>query len=440
MLLVAASLPIEFDLPARTFSWLLDDDETFRLIDPSFPRETACQPYTDEEYTERQQHVTSQMSGLTRGLLEMDTERYHHEPFTSPRVVFCHRTARDNLVLNGARRQALHASWPYFANSDVYGRIYLAQLIYVQRRKSYTKWVEINLINHSFCRDFDFNTIRRFETPLLPQLEPLWSPKGDSQLLVSLDQRVAFLQYTAYCGLKDFVLSVISTGDVTQDFVHSPGTSILIAAPMGPDSQSLAIELIERGVGLNRMVETVGVDQRHRNDGKHTMPVLLPSWVVTLASVFEKMALKNYHHKNPITDANPFVSIFRRLHENSVQVEQSVSMVLQLQMQFEVQDGINNDHVDGTVTISSADAVLWIKQQIEPKEGHPKGVSRELMELGGSVLVDLEELLSRSRGGGGSSGGREFSVAALKYDSQWTTYKVESDATLDYNSIAYRIF
>lgn len=56
MLLLAARMPDKFPPPAVAFSWIHDDGKT-GLLDPEFPTETKCQPYSQAEVARRLQQV-----------------------------------------------------------------------------------------------------------------------------------------------------------------------------------------------------------------------------------------------------------------------------------------------------------------------------------------------------------------------------------------------
>lgn len=162
MLLLAAAAPKDFPLHALAISWLPEDDES-GLLDPSFPYPTECQPYSDEEIYKRLQFVAERINGLTRGLLQPIRVR-PEAPEWWPEARFCHRTARDYLITNAKRYSALEESWPGFHQSDPYGRIYFADLVFTQA--SGNPIGNPNYLNKPFCRQFKPETIRRFEEPM----------------------------------------------------------------------------------------------------------------------------------------------------------------------------------------------------------------------------------------------------------------------------------
>lgn len=173
MLLIAASAPESFRLLAIAFSWLPEDDKS-GLLDPSFPPSTKCQPYPEQDVAERLRYVSDRVNGLTRGLLELVTV----EKWEPPEVKFCHRTARDYLIANAKRHAALEESWPHFHQSDPYGRMYLAELIYC--RASESSMIS-EYLNKPFCRSFSLKTIEKFEIPMRPLLSPkmMWDAASE---------------------------------------------------------------------------------------------------------------------------------------------------------------------------------------------------------------------------------------------------------------------
>ncbi|KAI7788153.1 Vegetative incompatibility HET-E-1 [Diaporthe eres] len=220
MLLLAVSATKDFPLFVLVFSWLPEDDES-GLLDPSFPSSTKCQIYSEQDVAERLQVVTERVTGLTRGLLEVFEEPraalgIRHP---SPKVRFCHRTARDYLIANTKRYAVLEESWPDFHQSDPYGRIYLAKLIYWSNFEPFNA---LEYLSMPFCRNFSLDTIRKFETPLKPLLYPMWISNAPGYDILS------FLHYAAYCGLDTFVLSEIANKFGIH--LRSPGMSILLTS------------------------------------------------------------------------------------------------------------------------------------------------------------------------------------------------------------------
>ncbi|KAL4949686.1 hypothetical protein BDW69DRAFT_173846 [Aspergillus filifer] len=107
-LLLAAHNPLPNGLNALSYSWMED------LDDPQFPAGVPACSYTVPEIEERLELVTTQISDLTRGMLEVKTRDwespavYHrlrlydkkwvYHPFFKYEIKFFHRTFRDYLL------------------------------------------------------------------------------------------------------------------------------------------------------------------------------------------------------------------------------------------------------------------------------------------------------------------------------------------------------
>lgn len=273
MLLLAAAAPKDFPLLAMAFSWLPEDDKS-ELLDPSFPPSTKCQPYPEQDVAERLKCVSERINGLTRGLLELVTVEAPERGFAPQEVRFCHRTARDYLVTNVKRYTVLKDSWPDFHQSDPYGRIYLAQLIYSRISESSTVSM---YLNKPFCRNFSLGTTRKFETPMQPLLSPRWLPSRSLCLHTNRQETVSFLQYAAYCGLNPFVLSEVDKNHGAYPRPH--GTSIFLAS-MYPGqgvyhgNYVLASELLQ---SYRNKADLVGVNVQVRDENQE-----MPVWVAAL--------------------------------------------------------------------------------------------------------------------------------------------------------------
>lgn len=275
MLLLAAAAPKDFPLLAMAFSWLPEDDKS-ELLDPSFPPSTKCQPYPEQDVAERLKCVSERINGLTRGLLELVTVEAPERGFTPQEVRFCHRTARDYLVTNVKRYTVLEDSWPNFHQSDPYGRIYLAELIYSRISESPTVSM---YLNKPFCRIFSLGTTRKFETPMQPLLSPRVRPSRSLCLETNREETVSFIQYAAYCGLSPFVLSEVDKNHGAYPRPH--GTSILLASMYpGPGrgvhhgNYGLALELLQ---SYKNKADVVGVNVQVRDQDQE-----MPVWVAAL--------------------------------------------------------------------------------------------------------------------------------------------------------------
>lgn len=326
MLLLAAAAPKDFPLFALVLSWLPEDDES-GLLDPSFPQSTKCQPYSEEDITERVQYVAERVNGLTRGLLELVTMESLEQKITQVR--FCHRTARDYLVNNPGRYAVLEESWPDFHKSDPYGRIYLAYLIY--SRISRARNVELDhYLNRTFCQSFSLDTISKFETPLQPLLTPMWSDSVSGFKDNSRHEPVSFLQYAAYCRLDPFVLSEV--GKITGVHLRTVGANVLIASMSSAlerkdGNYDLALGLLRSYVTKDNMVEYERVVANMQVD--HCFPkdqrTALPVWIIALILGLEKIT--SDFSQGCRKDVNhSLVKVCRILVELGAELGQSVSV------------------------------------------------------------------------------------------------------------------
>lgn len=287
MLLLAAHTPKDFQLLAIAFSWLPGNDES-GLLDPSFPASTNCQPYPKEDVEARINCVSARITSLTRGLLELFTVE-KREP---PKVRFCHRTARDYLLSNDKRKKALEQSWPGFDQSDPYGRLYLAELIYSRVSESSTI---SEYLNKPICRNFPPDTIRKFEIPMRPLLSPRLMQESRYNRDIIHSETASFLHYGAYCRLKQYILSEVVNNSGT--YPYSPKMSILLASMYSAltgnhenfDSGNLdlAFSLIQRYMNRDNMIEDeVRVKRLH---SKNTSLTTLPIWVAALILGLKKI-------------------------------------------------------------------------------------------------------------------------------------------------------
>ncbi|KAG6358736.1 hypothetical protein INS49_012255 [Diaporthe citri] len=291
MLLLAAAAPKDFPLFTLSFSWLPEVDES-GLLDPSFPPSTKCRPYSEQDLVERLQCVAERVKGLARGLLEI-TEA-PKSLFVPPEVRFCHRTARDYLVNNPKRYAVLEESWPDFHQSDPYGRIYLAYLIYSRISK---RNMELDYyLNRSFCRSFSLDTISKFETPLQPLLTPMWrdGDSGSGSQDNSHNEPVSFLQYAAYCRLDPFVLSEV--GKIPRVHPRTAGANVLIASmyfalKRKDENYDLALGLLRSYVTKDSMAEDemvvahVQVDHGYSKDQEISLPVWVTALILGLENI-----------------------------------------------------------------------------------------------------------------------------------------------------------
>lgn len=388
LLLLAIKVPDGFPLTAVAFSWVLGDD-TAGLLDPEFPTDTTCQPYSEDDVAQRLQHVTKQVNGLTRGLLRITrrppSDNCLNGYFEELRITFSHRSARDYLVLNEARYKQLCASWPRFDDTDVYGRTHLAQLIYgVSLDDTQTDGTEdfvgISRYLHPginwFCRGFDLGTIRKFEALLQPLLHPTynnmsWVNKNASSCMSQsslADLQVSFLQYAAWCSLDRYVLSEVMTRPPKD--LHLPGSSILLACDFESFASPFILKLLDNHVSLDNMVQVKPpVD-----------PVIaMPAWVILLLEVIDDTIVRVGMSEKEFGNSREYmasqVRLFRRLHEHSGRTGLPVSFSFQGKRPGKRPDGWTDKHfggrpkkrpdgtekVFGVTQFTSADVLQWVE-------------------------------------------------------------------------------
>lgn len=334
MLLLAVNAPHKFYLPVIAFSWIHDGSNT-GLLDPEFPTDNECRSYSYVEATKRIQRVIEQIKGLTRGLLELDQSRDYKDSlkylplntyFTSPGVRFCHRSAYDYLVSNEARYQKVWASWPNFEDTDVYGRIHLARLLYGARSdpwpSTFNNYLDCGARTpHSYCKDFDPKTIRKFEAPLRPLLRGKFRGHVDIHC-PTIRTPPSFLQWCAWCGLDTFVFA---EANEPLERLHSVGSSILLAfidretgIPEYDRSRLRAfLQLLNRRIGIDVMVE-IWV---WRADSVH-----LPVWVVAYWLLFQNLRFD----RDPDPEGLLVLESLRCLQKYGEQVGERMSLTLGL--------------------------------------------------------------------------------------------------------------
>lgn len=351
MLLLVIKAPPMFLLPAIAFSWILDDSNT-GLLDPEFPTDNECQPYSEAEATKRIQRVTKQINGLTRGLLEVDQSQNYkgditalplNAYFMSPGVRFCHRSAYDYLVSNEARYKKVCDSWPTFDDTDVYGRIHLARLLYGaflgDRTVNFNRYLDCEWrVPGLCCRDFDPKTIRKFEAPLRPLLRGRFRGHVEDSYFARLSAP-SFIQWCAFCGLDTFVLSVINE---PPEHLHSVGSSILLAMVSGLGSVALnrtptILQLLDRRIGVDVMVEK-WVDKG--------ISIALPAWVVMFSLILD------IHGWDRIAVLQKIMEPLRCLQEYGEEVGERMSLTLGL---LDLEKG----SIRAERQFSSAEIVEW---------------------------------------------------------------------------------
>lgn len=250
---------------ALSFSWLLGDEGP-GFLDGSFPAATECDPYSEDEISQRIQKVKTHMNALTRGLLEMVDDKPYKSRWTKPlkqsflthTLRFCHRTARDYLLSSEARYTALRHSWPTFNVHKVARRIHLACLLYGLDKSAASAKFRKFLSAGSLFKDADSSEIRRFEPPLRPLFAADWSNHTHGSKHTG--PGVSFVQYAAVNGLNNFVLDELAANP--HGPIHSFKSNIILATVTKDNDggnnyiQRLATDLIERGLDMNNLVAT----------------------------------------------------------------------------------------------------------------------------------------------------------------------------------------
>lgn len=364
MLLLAAAAPKDFPLYALALSWLPEDDES-GLLDPSFPDSAKCQPYSDQEIYERLQLVTERINGLTRGLLQpIKVPTQARERW--PDVEFCHRTARDYLIANVKRYSALEESWPGFHQSDPYGRIYLADLIYTKASGEQSR--NQDYLREPFCRHFKLDTIRKFEEPMRPYASYLFSrPNWYSH---HWTDKFAFLRYAAWCSLDSFVLSEAASFSGAYPDPHE--MTILLAQVLHSAvklrNSRLALDLLRMCLDRNLIVEA---DMRVRSYPVHPS-IRLHVWIVALIcglreilEIFSTCFSANlFNPENYEEYTSPsLLEVCRLLDELAVKLGQRLSVTVEVEVHYCRKNGKVSSFVDDTKrTFSAARLLGWAER------------------------------------------------------------------------------
>lgn len=343
ILLLAARNPFDTDLSGMAFSWLEDGPQS-GLLDPDFPSVEIHQPYTEKEIAQRLYRVEVRVNNLARGLLQIvwpmktpyDDSRLPPN-FHAAKVQFCHRTARDYLLRNQRRYQQLLESFPGFEETDPYGRICLADLIF--EGDFYGKRNLDNMrhrLSPSLCLDFDPKTFRKFEVVLNSTIEPNWMYtllRGEVETRRRMPKdleghRVSFVQHAAYFGYDRFVLSQLD--ERSPEELSSRGSSILVAGMLG-NSDTLGRHLLERRVGMDILVRTY--------PGKGQPALEWPAWVI-LTAKFVSQAFHDLSRLSTLDTISNWedmltivredmLPILRVMHQHSVEVGQPLGITLQ---------------------------------------------------------------------------------------------------------------
>lgn len=292
MLLLASAAPEGFPLYVLAFSWLPDDDRS-GLLDPNFPHTTNCRQYSKQDLEERLQCVVERMDGLTRGLLELGKPA-HPQHASTMTVWFCHRTAREYLTTNDERNSALKKSWPNFHQSDPYGRIYLANLIYNR------DCAGVDYLWPEFCCNFKFETLRKFEKPMQLFMDHFFGFDEVHRYYRNHETaaRFNFLRYAAFSGLDSFALEEALS--YFGAFPHPPEIVFLLAAsfypssglgggPYGSGRFQFASGLLERCLSK----DIIGVVDAYPVDRSTKLPVWIIAFMIGLDDILHFCHLRS---------------------------------------------------------------------------------------------------------------------------------------------------
>lgn len=291
MLLLATHNPCRHDLTAMAFSWLEGQQcDQGGLLSPDFPSVSDMKPYSEDEIANRLENVTKQIDGLARGFLEIRQHpaygvfkrRGQIRSFFDPTVGFCHRTARDYLLHNEDRRCALLEAFPNFEESQVYGKIRLAESMCGWHSRFPAEHDAFRYFDRPFLRNIDPDLIAKFEVPLRESLTPTTVQLGRRAHPESWDpppSRVSFIVHAAYCGLDRFVLREVARDPIETGRASVSG-SVLLAA-VREFHYELASKLLTMGRAMNESCVVC--------DKSAGVQSLVPACVVAIAVVFERL-------------------------------------------------------------------------------------------------------------------------------------------------------
>ena len=322
MLLLAAKNPFNEPLNAVVFSWLGGPD---CLENPEFPSAIDAESYSYQEIATRLEAVRKQVNGLTRGILEVVEEEDDNSIVVQPsltrpsfnrlKVHLFHRTAKDYLLQNPERMDALEHSFPGFEES-LYGRIRLAEYLF-GRSSQYivridTEFVRMLQEQRLLFPQHWVDIARRFQIAFYRQFEAFSGTfRGFPAILTRHGQGRArwhdyegsYVHFLAYKGFDEFGLGEIALKEQLK--CTTGNLSLLIAAIEGRQA-GLAFSLLDAGIGLDDFIfltnnlpaPTVGKTQ----DG-------IPLWVLA-ATLAATRAFSKYSSSHLY---GPYLALFKRL-------------------------------------------------------------------------------------------------------------------------------
>lgn len=360
MLLLAAAAPKDFPLYTLAFSWLPEDDES-GLLDRSFPLSTECQPYSEQELEERLQRVAERIFGLTRGFLEPVMVKSSIHGSARQEVRFCHQTARDYLITNRKRWSDLEESWPGFRQSDPYGRIYLADLIYSRVSESW------EYLKKPFCRDFNAETILKFEKPMRPFIFSLYTNGIFYCYNSDPDTDIfRFLRYTAYCRLDSFVLYEVANN--SEAYPHSLEMNIILAsmysALMETDGNYLlTLGLLRSCLNRDNIVEVDVQLAQFPGDEITTFPTWMVALILGLRDILRYCSQVLSGSKEKHCFNHQLLEVCCLLNELAVELGQRLSVTVEVEVCYSKENGGKTSFVDDIKrTFSVARLLEWVER------------------------------------------------------------------------------
>lgn len=391
MLLLAARIPEGSGLTAVALSWLEEQDcDQGGLMNPDFPQASGMKPYSQKEIFQRVENVTKQINGLARGFLEVNSRTYYHGEgeifsFFQPGVHFCHRTARDYLLHNKDRHNALLNSFPNFEKSDVYINILLAETIHGYDSKIAASIDIFDRVDwyRSARSKIDPDLVGKFKLPLRDLVPPL-SIRLFSRVGLGVENwdhqqaQASFTEYAAYCGLSQYVLREVATDATKLEGTTSCGNVILAA--LVKEQYDLCLELLRLSRGKKQLC-VVWDDQ-----GNVQSPA--PTYVLAVSQVLKRIV--------GTANAPPCVYFYER-HWDLCQEILRIIVSMEISMRITIR-GIDESHGDAPhddpeglqVQIGIAEVLQLLEGSMFPRSEHFRGRAKlEYWNFNSSMLKEM---------------------------------------------------
>lgn len=224
------------------------------------------------------------INGLARGFLQVIKRYYILEGqtkrFFRARVQFCHRTARDYLLQTEDRHRAMLNSFPNFESSNLYTRIFLAEIRNGWHSTIHSVPIRIFPFGRSFRQNVNSDLVSKYEL-VVRELGPscYFSIDMDNQGMkmgTLLSLQISFTAYAAWCGLDRFVLREVAR-DTTQLNEKSVVSCSVLCAAISAENYNLALRLLETGREFNHLCE-----MSPREDENWEELTLVPAIVIAL--------------------------------------------------------------------------------------------------------------------------------------------------------------